>query len=1322
MVNPRLNSSCRRLLSSFAVLAIFLSCGLSKAADISPTNSLTLFGPRPIFAAGGATRVVVDDFGWIDYTVTPQQRWVISNSIAGWAQEGVAYAAYYANGQVESSAKDDPALQSVAAAIDLDGSPGNSMVFTRQGFVDYLIESGKLAIDLGATYLLLDNAAPDLATLSFDDESIAGFRSYLGTNFTTGELSSLGVGDVNSFDYRTHLLDAGYTDIASLQNNPPNDELWKAWTEHNRRLERRFFEQWTATLREYGQTNYGRAIYFGANRYITARQWDNIDLLDFGIAETFLDTLGYPNRDLIPTDKTMRNFGKRFWSWNFPANTTTLNGNASVWDPPKFTESDKIFVAETWAAGGLVQDPLGWVAFHNYQRYADPMLAFYQFPTKQPALFNHPEDGQFAVLYSEAGEINAEWETTPSFQGAVKLLVDLHWPFDVVFAGHPARRDGNDLLTLAQLQKYDAVVLPNTRYLTDQQVAILEQYVNDGGTIIGFGAVADRDENGNDVSGARTFADQFADDYVKDMGTGWIIPFTSNAAEQYYNNAADESLKSTLRATVLGKVSTYVNPEVAITHNNPADTYETELPYVFINRFQTDDGSKLLHIVNRRIDIPSGDVANQTITPLADAHLSVVLPIGYSVGDVQVSFVDAENPTPQTLTFTESGGRLEFDLPTFNVWSVVKIGSAAGAPETFASTPSSEPDLIGGHGSQTADATGGHRPDETDADGHLNFNYWYWKGGNHGAVPWNIPYFATDDTGLKQVDLFYRYSNDDVSWGDWQAAGSQAVSGKVVYGEFSFGAPDGEGYYQFYTQATDQDDLSEPVLPWAETGYGVDETPPGSPTDVVANNGIKSGYWTTDLTGLQFSWTTATDNLSGLGGSQVSLNDEIGTPHSLENIGTNTVWAPDTSGLTSSQKFKLYVRAEDAAGVWNSGAEVFDLFYGTSPVADVVDPAVLEGNGQLTVYWTKPADPNYFAAVVHFREANDPAAVWHVTSMTPDANTTYLTIPGLANDTPYQVRVVAFASGNQNGNYVLLPGTYTPSTANGNLIRLFVSHPTAGTLSYLFDPQNTVLQLKQQIETDTGTPAAQQQLLYKGLQMNDGNTLASYNVKFGDTLQLNIDNGGGGGTPFNITITQAGQPGLNLSVLATDTVLDLKSRIQSQRGVLVGDQHLFKGPTELMDNNQTLGFYGVQPNDQLTLEVQSPGPTFANWQQTQFPGGGANTGPADDWDGDGLANFVEYAYGTNPKAIDDASRLPHASVTSNGKLRIQYTRLKGATDFNWGMNQRPDFANPWSPVNPADFVTVQVTDRGDGTEDVTWEYQPSLNGSGFYEVIVIQNP
>ena len=63
------------------VLVLFCTSAICHAATPPPTDTGTIFGPRPIFSPGGSIKVIVDDFGWIDYTVTPQQREVIKNSI-----------------------------------------------------------------------------------------------------------------------------------------------------------------------------------------------------------------------------------------------------------------------------------------------------------------------------------------------------------------------------------------------------------------------------------------------------------------------------------------------------------------------------------------------------------------------------------------------------------------------------------------------------------------------------------------------------------------------------------------------------------------------------------------------------------------------------------------------------------------------------------------------------------------------------------------------------------------------------------------------------------------------------------------------------------------------------------------------------------------------------------------------------------------------------------------------------------------------------------------------------------------------------------------
>jgi hypothetical protein len=1018
------------------LLMLVLFCTSSTGNSITPlpSDSGTLFGPRPIFSPGGSIKVIVDDFGWIDYTVTPQQREVIKNSISDWEAQGIAYGAYYALQHVETSASDDPDLKAVALPTNLDGTIGTNFSIAKQGFLDYMIASGKLAIDLGTSYFFMDEAAGAISTLSFDSATVAAFSTYLTENYTAEEITVFGISDVSSFNYADYLRANGWSSSSQVRNQPPTDSLHKAWLAYMRSVERNFWNQWTTQLRAYGLANYNRVIYLSANRYTEARGWDILDLFDYAFAETFLDSLGWPYGHLAFVNKTIVNFDKKFWSWNFPAHTEATDSN----------ESARLFAAETFAAGGLVQHGSGssWSGFHHQKERMDFLRSFLQFPTLQPTAFNLAEAGQFAVLYSEIGEADDPGSTTASFRGTTYLLTDMQWMFDVVFAAHPNRREGDELLTLAQLQLYDAVILPNTRYLTDAQIVLLEQYVNAGGILIGFGKIADNDHTGQIRSGDRSFDNYFGTDKVQAVGSGFIISFKNDLGGNYASNKASANPKLTIRESFSGLVDSSVTSEVGLTHSSSGSS-SWESPDVFINRYKADDGSWVFHIVNRQIVIPTDNPSQASMTPLENASLDVLLPSAFNSSTVSVSFVDADTPTVQSLSFETSGDRISFTLPTFSIWSVVRVGSAMPATLAYDEPPQSNPYHLGDLDNDGAGSTG--RPNTENASGEIRFPVWYWKGGNHGSVPWNVPFFATDDVGLKKVHLYYRYSSDELTWGDWSLYESTDLSGTLVYGNFSFTAPDGEGFYEFYTQVVDTSDQEETISEWAENAYGVDQTAPGHPTNVTASNDIKNGYWTTDMSGLAFGWDPASDNMSGVNNYQASIRYGSGSTIFLKNLGIPETWTPSSSEewdedwstdlMTLGTAYFLRIRTEDKAGNWNGGYDVFDLLYGESPVSDVVNPTVVEGNSKLTVTWEVPSDPNYIGMVVRVRPASDQGSVsssgnssWVESGFAPVAESSQLVFGGLENKVAYSVRLVAYAAGDKEGNYVTLPNTYTPDT------------------------------------------------------------------------------------------------------------------------------------------------------------------------------------------------------------------------------------------------------------------------------------------------------
>lgn len=1025
---PKFLSPIQPVKTFALTVALSLITGL-QASPGDPDDTLTFFGPRPIYTNGGKTNVIVDDFAWLDNYRAEQQQAEIAATIDEWSQAGIGYAAYYALGAVESQDAID-AMGDAGRAYNLDGTPLDWFMFTRSTFRDYLINAGKTAIDLGANYFMLDNASPGLGTLSFDEEMIAAFRTYLAAHYSTEELTEMGVSDVVTFNYADYLKSTqggSYTNSDSVDNSIPGDALWHAWIEAVEAVEREFYEEWTSELRNYAQTQYSREIYLGANRSVGPRQWANIDKLDYAMAETFIDTLGYPYYNLDHVYKNARNFNKRFWSWGFPANTGEFNGSYDPYGNLHITELSKLFLTETLAAGGLHQIPIDWVSYYHDDARLTPLQPYYSFARSHPELFNLAEAGEVAVLYNEAFEKADPNNYTPGYQGIMMLLADSHRPFDVVFAGDPEDRDGADPFSTTDLTAYKAVILPNTQMLTDAQVSKLESYLNGGGTLIGLGQIANQDEDGNDVTTSRTLDDYFTSEGSTAVGSGTAICFTTNLGDNYHGNSATSYSEFDWEVTAqnLSDTASYRSTwSSAVDSHLSQDFSGATLPHtVHLHRYEdSTDGSHVYQMVNRDINM-TANVDDQSMNTTSDTACSVAIPEGFTSSTVTLSWMTVEAPTPTELSFTLNGDQLEFTLPGFNIWGILKVGTVADAPSSVDETPEANFNLL--------DAASGYRPDKLESPGIFEFNYNYWKGGNHGTVPWDIPYWASDDNEVDLVRFYYRFSTNRASWGAWTLYTTEDVSGTNISDTISFNAPDGEGHYQFRIQAVDDQGQEEVVdTSRDETAYGFDETEPEAPTNVQEAT-YESGTWIEDPSSLTFTWDAPVDNLSGHSGANVTIETHSSTI-TEDSLDTDVhTWSPSLTGLVDGERYMFSYRNEDEAGNWATTYTPFTFRYGTLPVADPISPTVTEGDGQVTVNWTNPSDVNFSNVIVYYREAGDLYASWTSGPQSPDSSATSLDLTGLSNETPYQIMISSVSTGGREGNEIIIDGSYTPQAGLG---------------------------------------------------------------------------------------------------------------------------------------------------------------------------------------------------------------------------------------------------------------------------------------------------
>ncbi|ODS37806.1 MAG: hypothetical protein A7315_03665 [Candidatus Altiarchaeales archaeon WOR_SM1_79] len=130
----------------------------------------------------------------------------------------------------------------------------------------------------------------------------------------------------------------------------------------------------------------------------------------------------------------------------------------------------------------------------------------------------------------------------------------------------------------------------------------------------------------------------------------------------------------------------------------------------------------------------------------------------------------------------------------------------------------------------------------------------YWK----NVLKFTIAWTASDNVGLSNITLLYRYSPNNSSWSSWiEYSYNDTILGTSVSGSFQFIAS-ADGYYEFFVNASDTEGNWEPPPSNAEAITAVDTS---SPTSIISP---LSSYWI-NFSPLSLD-ASAADGLSGVKG------------------------------------------------------------------------------------------------------------------------------------------------------------------------------------------------------------------------------------------------------------------------------------------------------------------------------------------------------------------------------------------------------------------------------------------------------------------------